>query len=625
MDNISIYVWDTSKIFGVGETLRHRLNDMTWKLLRGFYPKRPKVIEDLNDLYNINDNHTHTLVIASGCLIMDPVNFGMGIQKQILSGYKLHGQLLGYNDHTIISLHEQMFLIDNNLLKEMKENEFVFSNSVNFSSNTWPDIIRSEENVHDDYTPKQIHPGNGTTKTVIKSVNKSVKGVLEDLIEYCILNGHSINNLNERVRDSKLYSYHVNDPIQFREAFGRLDPTLTNQYGQKNFIKHFLTNGKFFAYNTQDNLLPHRGKKDCIITVGSGWFPWLIMARLGSEECKVLIVDILPENVKFQEWFLQTYDPVRYKDYKWSDIISEYGFKGIHRGLKDLSDTRWEFLKQEINEKWDRIKSYDIKTKIGDIIQYDSEISNYIKSSQNPFVWFSNCFYYSSTSYKTYDMKDYLQRLIRDNRNVAWEGVSDLNLISSSPYKWNNTSFFQKADIPPFDVNEFMEEIQNLEKNNLFVEHRTSDSQGWESFCIHGRRYDATADVGNVGGQMVWTREAKIHCPKITEYVRSSNIKSEYHRVRIMKLLPGGYINIHNDDFEGMRSPWALNIAVNNPKDCEMHFWDQRFSYLGKVRWRPGVAFKLRIQYNHIVRNLSNETRYHIIVHGTGGDFPDTL
>ena len=61
---------------------------------------------------------------------------------------------------------------------------------------------------------------------------------------------------------------------------------------------------------------------------------------------------------------------------------------------------------------------------------------------------------------------------------------------------------------------------------------------------------------------------------------------------------------------------WNLNVAINNPKNCEMHFWNEKYLYLGQVPWQPGHAFKIRTGYNHLVRNLSTENRYHIIIHG---------
>ena len=49
---------------------------------------------------------------------------------------------------------------------------------------------------------------------------------------------------------------------------------------------------------------------------------------------------------------------------------------------------------------------------------------------------------------------------------------------------------------------------------------------------------------------------------------------------------------------------------------CEMHFWNDDFVYAGKVPWEPGLAFLIRIHWKHMVMNLSDTVRYHIIAHG---------
>ena len=47
-----------------------------------------------------------------------------------------------------------------------------------------------------------------------------------------------------------------------------------------------------------------------------------------------------------------------------------------------------------------------------------------------------------------------------------------------------------------------------------------------------------------------------------------------------------------------------------------MHFWDKDYQYLGEVPWKPGRAFRIRVGLNHMVRNFSDQPRYHMIIHG---------
>ena len=60
-------------------------------------------------------------------------------------------------------------------------------------------------------------------------------------------------------------------------------------------------------------------------------------------------------------------------------------------------------------------------------------------------------------------------------------------------------------------------------------------------------------------------------------------------------------------------------MAVNNPGNCEMHFLNRKYQYLGIVPWQAGDVYKILIGLNHYVINKSNENRYHFIIHGAGG------
>ena len=139
---------------------------------------------------------------------------------------------------------------------------------------------------------------------------------------------------------------------------------------------------------------------------------------------------------------------------------------------------------------------------------------------------------------------------------------------------------------------------------------------------LHGLGFDKTEAYEKYGYESDieaphdWVKEALEYCPRTVEYFKQNMLRQKYFRLRIMKLAPNGYINIHDDDPNKYRTQWALNIAVNNPEGCEMHFWNNSMIYQGQVPWTPGRAYEIRIHWNHMVRNLSDTTRYHIIVHG---------
>ena len=169
------------------------------------------------------------------------------------------------------------------------------------------------------------------------------------------------------------------------------------------------------------------------------------------------------------------------------------------------------------------------------------------------------------------------------------------------------------TDVPYRDM---LAEAGSLD--SLFVEHRSNDSQGWSSLCIHGISsqhtdhyavYPEYAHLTNDTVPYDWT-EIKHRCPVTVEYFKNLFPYNVYHRIRFMKLDPGGYILPHSDSSD--LSLRAVNLSLNNPVGCNFVF-----EKYGIVPFNnSGSAFLVANGYKHSVWNLSHEPRYHIIVHG---------
>ena len=237
-------------------------------------------------------------------------------------------------------------------------------------------------------------------------------------------------------------------------------------------------------------------------------------------------------------------------------------------------------------------------------------------------------FRYTSTfekNYKNHHIESYFNHLLKENIKVMWQGDAIINGCSMGPDSLPivNEPFYKSNPIPKFDTEMFLKEIEKLEELDLFTKHRGDSHPGWSSFVLHGLGHGKTQGYEYYGytndeeAPYDWTKEALEYCPSIVNYFKELKLKNRYHRVRIMKLEPGGYISIHDDDPKKYRNQWAHNIAINNPDGCEMHFWNETFQYAGIVPWKPNDSYLIRIHWKHMVRNLSNENRYHIIVHGT--------
>ena len=183
---------------------------------------------------------------------------------------------------------------------------------------------------------------------------------------------------------------------------------------------------------------------------------------------------------------------------------------------------------------------------------------------------------------------------------------------SAADFLWiqNNSRLpWLKLDIA-VPCSTILTEIQNIE--SLLIPHREdyNEHQGWSSFCIHGKSYDATREdeFYNDNRPYVWTHEAEELMPGTVNYFRSQWPADQYYRVRVMRLDPRGYITIHRDSTTSALS--AINIAITQPEECS--FVMEKY---GTVPFESGDAIMLDLSNRHVVFNNSNQVRWHMIVH----------
>ena len=176
-------------------------------------------------------------------------------------------------------------------------------------------------------------------------------------------------------------------------------------------------------------------------------------------------------------------------------------------------------------------------------------------------------------------------------------------------------------DIPAFDWKTMLQEARNLESHS--VPHRSDDSQGWNSLCLHGIDAKKTLSCDKYGylneeqTPYRWTRVSE-KAPVTTDYLKdliNRNYFSKVYRIRFMYLKPGGFIKFHRDREEDRKSLGPLNIALNMPEKC---YW--LFKEWGQVPFKPGTGLAVDVSNQHGVWNFSEETRIHIIIHGIYGE-----
>jgi len=202
------------------------------------------------------------------------------------------------------------------------------------------------------------------------------------------------------------------------------------------------------------------------------------------------------------------------------------------------------------------------------------------------------------------------------------------------PTSW--ASFYKQNYLPAvkldlqFDSAKMLEEAKRAYEAGLFTTHRRDEEHGWSSFVIHGMGFGKTQSYESYNpgktapeGSYKFIAEARQHCPTIVDYFenifpRQSGV-SRFSRVRIMALEPGGFIVPHYDSFDST-CPGPINMALNNPRNCHFHMWKgsnfrREEGYHGILPFTPGTALNIDVGNSHMVYNLSDEVRFHMIAH----------
>jgi hypothetical protein len=391
-----------------------------------------------------------------------------------------------------------------------------------------------------------------------------------------------------------------------------------------------LTQKGFWGYNSEDLNLP-KNEFSGIVCVASGLIPLMLIDKMTIVD-NVVITDINEHCLEFQEHLIKNIDKIKTVD-QYIEFVNTFS-KGnsleIYGTLVD-KDTVQRLL-DSIQNKLLFLKSLPITYYKGDLRLPDQFIRDILKSSKSPLVYFSNIFSFAPTLENNNSGKDFIlfiNILLGSNLNTIWYGDTYERYKTSNFSNQASDFYHKKLDIN-LPYQDFLNEIISLEEKNLFTIHRDKDgyedtyfNHGWSSFVLHGLEYNKTHGCEQYGyknddeAPYDWTHEALENCPKMVEWFKEMKFKNRYHRVRIMKLAPGGIIGLHNDNLNPTAS--ATNMAVNNPVDCEMHFLNRQYQYLGIVPWQAGDVYKILIGLNHYVVNKSNENRYHFIIHGEGG------
>jgi hypothetical protein len=213
------------------------------------------------------------------------------------------------NKNNCFYMDSQYFAIDLKTYKQLGCPRFEETDNTQIEI---PDILRSTDNVHDDYTPWWIKPGNGTKQQYSGMGHFGIQAV-----STYIDAGYQIVNIPQSVRSQKNYSYpnwNYNDLVNLIADPKYAVPENTGLFWFNRDLK-VLTNSLnhgYYVINTETFSRSPRSDKtplDVFIGVCGGFKPACIVGKDNfSEDTKVYLYDISQAAIDWQRYLKTNWD-----------------------------------------------------------------------------------------------------------------------------------------------------------------------------------------------------------------------------------------------------------------------------------------------------------------------------
>ena len=282
-------------------------------------------------------NYTQALFVKSGTMITDWNKW-----KNLVNSYP-HKGLIGHliwHPEQDLHLDDQCWFLN---IQDFDEGDFARTTV------TYPQPQRSDQNLHDDYTPLWIAPSKVMTSHLVTKFGQG-------LIAKQLQNNRSVVNWNNSARDLKFFLYKELNLEVFKD------------------YKNIAENQLWIFNNEPVSVV----KKKTLLTPGSGLY-W-ILNIVESITQEIQIVDISQIQIKFCQALWNTWDGIDYGNFVW-DFIAQN--KLVHYELDNPALTPLERLKlknkktfvEYVDNQFNRTVGIDFK-------------SNWIQAKQNKTVNF---------------------------------------------------------------------------------------------------------------------------------------------------------------------------------------------------------------------------------------------
>jgi len=307
------------------------------------------------------------------------------------------------------------------------------------------DYNRSDENIHDDYTPLWLTPVGGPRPPNLQSNAKTYSGPVGpgwNLINTFLTNQCAVGNFDEYIRRKKSYLYPEIDDDRFERILGgeqgiTVEPTGPT-YAQCHYLKETdFTNvtGAVFVFNN-DSMELERIKYSpttrlgTLYAVAAGFKPLQLLSQVDCDTARVVYIDYSQDALNYRQWLVDNWDGVDYMQ-----AIEQYrqvnpNFDPIWLpGRQQQYPQEWANTldlfggQQQWLKFWNKYKALEhgyIKTNL--INEYSAMLADMKQNPGNNMIWISNSFHTPAT------IRNFAPGLLQDSWDDFLKSVVDNNV-----------------------------------------------------------------------------------------------------------------------------------------------------------------------------------------------------
>lgn len=188
------------------------------------------------------------------------------------------------------------------------------------------------------------------------------------------------------------------------------------------------------------------------------------------------------------------------------------------------------------------------------------------------------------------------------------------NLVLKDFFYWIRHESNIKTLKLDIDNNLFELKKEILPLLSISTDHRSDESAGWRSATLYGYSSIMTESDEHYHSQGIklpikkrWT-SLSYFFPKTKEWILKNIPFTNFGRIRIMIVEPGGYVLPHKD-FPNGSCLAGVNVAICHPTEVKYVVGGE------EVVWKEGDSRLIDIGSIHEIQNHSNDPRVHLIIH----------